>query len=337
MTVSNEAQAQAISEVLAWLEKQLRQAREEQATARLELNQLRRQVHELSTQVVEAERAAREIEPRFVPFRHLPEKLREIEEDAEHIRQAIGANHSELEAAIRILRSEADYDREERAQAYRLIQNAANQIQVVSAGVAQVQQQVQVAGQTAQTITDRQREVEQLVEQFGLRLERVIEVNKDLEERIRSTLLGEEDERFELVFERLQVVGEMVKRNEEMIVAATSEQTIREEVLQEVSVWREENARVESRLHKIEETLDALAKKVDEVHGQVVLLEGRHAGQGERVAGMRKDMAEIVDHVRDEFAKYNKLLEKHRRKQIQVLEQELRELKFHSFRPPEEP
>jgi hypothetical protein len=52
---------------------------------------------------------------------------------------------------------------------------------------------------------------------------------------------------------------------------------------------------------------------------------------------MRRDIAEVVDHVREEFAKYNTMLEKQRRKQIQVLEQELREMKFHAFRPPEEP
>jgi hypothetical protein len=66
------------------------------------------------------------------------------------------------------------------------------------------------------------------------------------------------------------------------------------------------------------------------------LLEGRHAGLGERVSGIRKDIAEVVDHVRAEFAKYNQMTEKQRRKQIQVLEQELREMKFHAFRPPEE-
>jgi hypothetical protein len=76
---------------------------------------------------------------------------------------------------------------------------------------------------------------------------------------------------------------------------------------------------------------------VDKLHGDITLLEGRHSGLGERVAGMRRDIAEVVDHVREEFTKYNQMLEKQRRKQIQGLEQELREMKFHAFRPPEEP
>jgi methyl-accepting chemotaxis protein len=335
--VAADAQAQAIGELLSWLEKQLREMREQQNQAQAQLDQVRRQVHGLSEQMDGAERAAREIEPRLSPFKHLPEKLREIEEDAEHIRHSIAANHTEIEASLRILQAEAEYDRGERAEAYKRIQAAAAQIAVVAANVSQVQQQTAQAVQTVQTLVERQREVEQLVEQFGLRVDRVVEVNKDLEERIRAELVGEQDERFDLVLERLQVVGEMVKRNEDMIVAATAEQTLREEVLQEISVWREEHSRIDSRIATLEGAIEGILKKADELHGQIVLLEGRHTGQGERVAGIRRELSEIVDHVRDEFAKYNALLEKHRRKQIQVLEQELRELKFHAFRPPEEP
>ena len=77
--------------------------------------------------------------------------------------------------------------------------------------------------------------------------------------------------------------------------------------------------------------------QIDKVHGEVTLLEGRHSGLGERVSNIRKDIAEVVDHVRDEFGKYNAMIEKQRRKQIAGLEQELREAKFHAFRPPEEP
>ena len=57
----------------------------------------------------------------------------------------------------------------------------------------------------------------------------------------------------------------------------------------------------------------------------------------ERVAGMRRDISVVVDQVREEFATFSKMLEKQRRKQIEMLEQELRETKFHAFHPPEEP
>ena len=191
--------------------------------------------------------------------------------------------------------------------------------------------------QTLQTLLERQREVEAHLEQFGLRLDRTIEVNRGLEERIKSVVFVDLDDRFEVVHERLQVVGEMVRRNEDVIAVVANERSLRQELLDELLVWREEHNRIDGRLNVLEELSDKVVAQIDKVHGEVTLLEGRHSGLGERVSNIRKDIAEVVDHVRDEFAKYNQMMEKQRRKQIQMLEQELRESKFHAFRPPEEP
>ena len=158
-----------------------------------------------------------------------------------------------------------------------------------------------------------------------------------MEQRVREAVTGEQEDRFDVVFERLQVVGEMVRRNEELVRTIAAERSMREEVVHEVSVFREELARTEGRINTLEESADKVLSSVDKLHGEISLLEGRHTGLGERVAGIRRDIAEVVDQVRAEFAKYNQMIEKQRRKQIQGLEQELREQKFHAFKPPEEP
>lgn len=335
--MAGEPQAQAIGEIITWLEQQLRANREEQSRQASSIDQLRRQIHDLSEEVDAAQRAVREIDPKLLPFKGIPEKIRAIDEGTEHIRQAITANKAEVDNAIRLIRAEADYDRQERGEALRRIDTATSQLGLVLADVAQAQQQVAQAGQTMQTLLERQREVEQRLEQFGLRLDRAIEVNRDLEGRIKEVVLGDLDDRFDVVYERLQVVGEMVKRNEDLIAGVVNQRDLRQELIDEISVWREEHGRIDGRLNTLEESVDKILGQLDRVHGEVTLLEGRHSGLGERVANIRRDIAEVVDHVREEFAKYNALMEKQRRKQIQVLEQELREMKFHAFRPPEEP
>ncbi|HNO65211.1 MAG TPA: hypothetical protein PKK39_02600, partial [Tepidiformaceae bacterium] len=252
-------------------------------------------------------------------------------------RQAISANKAEIDNALRLLRAEADYDRQERGEALRRIDVATSQLGLILADVAQVQHQAAQVSQVTQTLIERQREVEAEVEQFGLRLDRSIEVNRDLEERIKAATFEGLDERFEVVYERLQVVGEMVKRNEDVIAGVANERSLRQELIDELSIWREEHQRIDGRLNALEDQTDRIITQIDKVHGEVTLLEGRHSGLGERVSNIRKDISEVVDHVREEFAKYNAMMEKQRRKQIQVLEQELRESKFHAFRPPEEP
>ena len=335
--MAGEPQAQALGEIITWLEQQLRANREEQARQVIYLDQLRRQIHDLSEQMDAAERSVREIDPKLLPFKGLPEKIRSLDEGSEHLRQVLTANRSETENALRLLRAEADYDRQERGEALRRIETATSQLGLVLSDVAQVQQQTSQVNQTMQTLIERQREVEARVEQFGLRLDRSIEVNRDLEERIKEVVLGDLDDRFDVVYERLQVVGEMVKRNEDVIAGVANERSLRQDLIDELSVWREEHNRIDGRLNTLEEASDKVMAQIDKVHGEVTLLEGRHSGLGERVSNIRKDIAEVVDHVREEFAKYNAMMEKQRRKQIQVLEQELRESKFHAFRPPEEP
>ena len=335
--MATETQAQAMGEMLSWLEQQIRAAREEQLRANAQLDQLRQQVYDLSEQSDIADRTLREVDPKFVPFKGLPEKIRALDEGHEHVRQQISANKAEIDNALRLLRAEADYDRKERSDAFRRIEHAAGQLGLITADISQVQSQTAQVAQTAAALIERQREVENRVQQFGLRLDRAIEVNRDLEERVKEVVLTDLDDRFEVVYERVQVVGEMIRRADAMIDEASRQQTLKTDVLDEVAVWREQHTRMEARLSIIEEIADRVLTDVDKLRGEVALLEGRHAGLGERVAGIRKDIAEVVDHVRDEFAKFNGMTEKQRRKQIQVLEQELREMKFHSFRPPEEP
>ena len=330
-------QDRAIGEIITWLEQQLRVSREEQARAVQQIEQIRRQVHDISDQLNANERAIREVDPKLLAFKGLPEKVRSLDESTEHIRHDVSGNRAELENAFRVLRAEAESDRMERGDAAKRIERAAQQLGLVVADVAQVQQQASQVGQSLQMVLERQRELEAQTNQFGLRLDRSIEVNRDLETRIKVVLTQDQEDRFDVVFERLQVVGEMVKRNEDIIASVVNERSLRQEVLDEVSVWRQEHSRIDGRLNSLEEVTGKLLVQVDKVHGEISLLEGRHSGLGERVGSIRRDIAEVVDSVRAEFAKYNQMMEKQRRKQIQVLEQELREMKFHAFRPPEEP
>jgi chromosome segregation ATPase len=335
--VPGDSSTEAITEVLTWLEQQVRLGREDQARTTAHVEQLRRQMLDLMDDVSATERALREVDPKFLPFKGLPEKINALDAASESTRQDLGAYRSEVDSALRILRAEAEYDREERGNVFRRIETAASQVSLAMADVAQVQAQASQLGQGMQTLLERQREVEARVQQLSLRLDRSIEVHRDLEERVREVLTAEQHERFEVVFERLQVVGEMVKRNEDLINAVAAQRSLREEVLQEIAVWRDQHTRIDGRINVIEELSDRLLGDVDKLRGAITLLEGRHSGLGERVGGIRRDIAEVVDHVREEFAKYNQMMEKQRRKQIQMLEQELREMKFHAFRPPDEP
>jgi chromosome segregation ATPase len=325
-----------LTDAIDWLEREISRSRDDQLKLLSQLEGLQRQLADLAQEIQRNEQMIRTIEPRFAPLRGVPEKIGSLNEASEHLRQQVAANKAEQDNAFRMLRGEAEHDRGERADALRRLATTTEQLTALTSGLAQVQAQATQATQSASTIIERQREVEERVHQFGLRLERSIEVHRDLEERVKAAVFANLDDRFAVVFERMQLVGEMVQRTERVVESVAQERSIRQDVLEQVGLWRDQQARLESRVAAVEEVADRVLTSVDKLRGEIALVEGRHAGLGERVAGIRRDIAEVVDHVRDEFAKYNQMSEKQRRKQIQVLEQELREMKFHAFRPPEE-
>lgn len=335
--MSQEQSGGTFDDLVDWVEEQVRNVNTRQVESAGQIDQLHRQILSLSEELKETDRKVREVDPRLAPLKGVPEKISNIEEEAEDVRQRVETNRTEADRAFQRLQSEVDYERQELGEIFHKLNQTADQVSLVASDLAQTQTQVSQVSQTMQTVMERQREVEASVEQFGLRLDRHLEVTRDMEQRLREEWRNYEDERIQVVFERLQLVGEMVKRNEELIESATQEQTSRDTVVQEIQVWRDQHHRIDHRIAELEETYSDINSAIERLQGQVALFEGRHAGLGERVSTMRREMAEIVDHVRDEFQKFNKMIEKQRRSQIQVLEQELRELKFHAFRPPEEP
>ncbi|HJP41753.1 MAG TPA: hypothetical protein QGF35_08630, partial [Dehalococcoidia bacterium] len=181
--MSADSAARSIEETLLFLELQLRELREAQTNSASEFEGLRRQVHELVKSDDERAHSIRETNARFTPLKGVPEGLRELGEDAEHIRTSISTTRAELENALRILQSEAGSDRDNRATTVKRIAEIAGALSSIASEMAQLQAQVSNVAQVTQSLIERQREAEAKVEQFGLRLDRTLEVHQDLEER----------------------------------------------------------------------------------------------------------------------------------------------------------
>lgn len=327
----------AIAEALAWLEEQIVALKEAQTAQTLHTEHLQRQVGEVADQANEAQSSAREIDPKLTPYVGMPDRLVSVNEDAERLRGAVTANKAESDIALRTLQAEAENAGQDRGAIVKRVEAAATELSALASTVAQGQSQLAQISQAVTVILERQESVTSQTEQFGLRLERAIEVTHGLETRLSEKIAADQEARLEPVFERMQLLGEMLRRVDETLMEITAEQTLREDVMQEIAAWRDQHGRIDIRLNDLEEAAEGILSETDKLRGDVSLGEGRHAGMNERVAGIRRDISLVVDQVREEFAEFSKMLEKQRRKQIETLEQELRETKFHAFHPPEEP
>lgn len=322
-------------DLLDWLQRELHMSREAESRAQVELEQLRRQVRELAHRVEAAEKEARTVEPRLKPFVFLPQKLTELEQEAEQTRVDVSSLQGTMDTAVRVLEAGLIAERNERVGLQRRGDEAVARAESTRTEVAQFQTAISRVNEALQEILQRQSQAERGLEQVRLRVERVAEVHEDTEQRLREEFIAEKEDRFSLVFERLQVVGEMVRRAMDRVEEVSREQTMRHEILEQIELWRTEHVRVEGRLAALEESAERVLHHVDDLETQVKVVEGRHTGLADRVSTIRGEITVIVDHVRTEFQKFNQLQEKSRRRQIEALEQEMRELKFHQLRPPD--
>ncbi len=333
--MTTEPTVDAFSQTVEWLEEQVRAHGEAQAALKIEIEQLRRQVQFVAEQSDAAERSVAQVDPKLLPYQGLPEKVAGLSEDAEQTRQTVSSNQGKVDVALRLRESETRFDRQELGEAVKRLDGMSGRLDLLAANSSRLETQITQVGQALNVLPEQQRETAEQVAQFGLRLDRLTEVNQGIEERLIATITEQQAPVLDLIHERLQLLGEMIRRAEE-----NSEQLFLhagEGPLEELKARRDEHERIEARMNSAEGTIEALLRELDQVRGETTLLDGRHSGLSERVGAIRRDIAEMIDHVRAEFGKFSEMQEKQRRKQLELLEQELRELKFHTLRPPDEP
>ncbi len=335
--MTSEPALRSIEETLVLLEGEGRAQREANEAMARELTQLRRQIQAAMEQDEEQGRATRQIETTITRYQGLPQKVTEIAQDAEQMRTALTEARATLETNERTRDAEALVASRELREALRRLDGLDDRLELLTSEAAARESKLEQLGQSLSVLTDWQREVRQQNEQFELRLQRLTEVTEEVEVRVVAAAQAAQERPLEIIHERLQILGELSHRAEEAIEALRSEQQLGEEVHAEMGRRRDEQERIEAQVSRVEGAVDNLARELDEARGETALLDGRHSGLSERVGLIRRDISEMVDHVREEFTRFSDMQERSRKRQIDALEQELREMKFHSLRPPDEP
>ncbi len=335
--MSSEPALRSIEETLVLLEEETRAQRGANEALSRELLQLRRQVLAVMDQNEETRRAARQVETTVASYQGLPQKLTELAQDAEQMRTTVTETRSQMETSERTRDAEAIIAGRELRESLRRLDGLQDRVERLASEAATRESKLEQLGQSLSVLSDWQQEARQQAEQFKLRLERLTEVNDEIEGRVLAAAQQLQERPLEIVHERLQILGELAHRAEEAIESLRSEQELGVEVREEMERRRDEQERIEAQVSRLEGAVENLARALDEARGETALLDGRHSGLSERVSLIRRDISEMVDHVREEFTRFSELQERSRRRQIEGLEQELRETRFHALRPPDEP
>lgn len=335
--MTSEPALRSIEETLALLEGETRAQREAGEALGREITQLRRQIEAVIEQNEEQGRSARQAEAAVARYQGIPQKITELTQDAEHLRTALTETRTALSTSERTRDAEALVTGRELREALRRLDALNDRVEQLSSEAAARESKLEQLHQTLGALSDWRQEMQQQAEQFDLRLQRLVEVSEEVEGRVLAAAQALQERPLEVIHERLQILGELSHRAEEAIEALQAEQRLGAEVREEMTRRRDEQERMEARISKVEGAVENLARALDEARGETALLDGRHSGLSERVGLIRRDISEMVDHVREEFGRFNEMQERSRKRQIEALEQELRELRFRALQPPDEP
>jgi DNA repair ATPase RecN len=136
--------------------------------------------------------------------------------------------------------------------------------------------------------------------------------------------------------ERQQVYVEIVKRLDEQLIDVADIVNMKREMGEKLDLHRAGIRRSEERLGVIEEIDEQMHQQVEDVQRAVALIESKDKNLRDRLAVLQEQVGESQVHVAEQFQKAQSLLERQKKRLIEDLERDIREIKVNVYRPVEE-
>lgn len=330
--------AAALAATVSWLEDELREAKSQLLRQQQTIDQLGGQLWDVTAALHKAEDLLAALPPRLAALPELDERLRALKDDlaALHEQTLHGAGRvAELGRAQQL---DTERDRTVLNDLTRRLETAERGLQGGLPRFEALDEAGRRALELIGQLRQRMEAVERQVEATEARLGRVVDSGGRVEQEF-TRLNGEvESLRGQDVTlgERLHVYSGMIKRLEGDLAMLGSEVGIGRDALERIDLNRLEVHRLEERLSLLEATASELRDRGDDAHHQLSLLEGRDKGIADRLTSLQGELAASRAQFADQFGRLHQVQERLKRRQIEDLEREIRELRIHAFRTPDE-
>lgn len=338
MATYEERQSAALATTVAWLEDELRDAKATIVRQQQALEQLTGQLWELTTALHRAEDLLATLPPRLEALPEYDAQLRQVKDDVSRVHEHGLAVDSRVNELTRVQQTEAE---RERAVLNDLSHRLDDAERTISGNLPRFDTLDEATRRSIDATTYlRQRldEIERSVEAVDGRIVRILESGGRTEQEF-ARLTGEVEtlhRQDATIAERVQIYTEMLKRQEAQISMVSSEVAVKQEVLERIELARLELHRLEERISVQEAITSELREADDDAARQIGMLDGRDRGLYDRLAGLQNDLATYRSVVSEQFHRLHQAQERAKRRQIEDLEREIREMRTHAFRPVED-
>jgi chromosome segregation ATPase len=317
---------------LGWAQDQLYQLKAQNAQLREQVNQLQGLVSDLTEQVRSLEAGLRAT---ALNANQAPLLQDELNQAAALILQLQDAQ-AELRERVTALSRRREEETEREQDSWVDLARRTDQVEREVAGWRDRQAGVEEVGRRFQEglslvkteLQDAGRRLEAAETRAGRSLEGANRAEHTLTQVEAAILaLQREDE---AIAERARVAAEVAHRLESILNLNVNELQRLELLGERVELHRAERQRLEDRAARLEELFDELHTRADQSEHLQTRLTGQLLGHQARLDALQEQLAEQKQLVIEQLLKFSGTQERLRRRQIEELEQEIREMKKHA-------
>lgn len=336
--VYEQRQQAAVNDVLAWLEDELRETKAQVARLRQELDQSTGRISELTSGVHTAQEGAKAATTRLdemPPFSHLIGQVRDNLSEAE---AQAATTERRLTEGLRVQQVEVERLRQELNGTYRRIEVLERAIEGWGGRFERLDETDHHLQEAISLLRQRYEEIERRQESAEASSTRGADSFKRYEHELGrlTTEIEGLHKQDTLVGERSQVHGQMIKRLEQQIDAVAADVTAQAEIFEKLDLLQAELHRIENRISAAEGVDEGQRDQIDDQQRLLGLLDGKDRGFAERLLHLQEELVSYRAQVAEQFQRLHKALDHQKRRQIEDLERDLRELKLSAFRTPED-
>lgn len=335
---SNQRQPATPSDVLLWLEDELRETKMQVLHLEQGLSEAQGQLSELTLQVRTGADATSGVSARLVEIPQITNQVGQIRQSLAGVEEHAISVDRRLTEGLRQQQVETERLRQELNGTHRRIELIERAIDTWGPRFEHLEEADRRFQESLTLTRQRGEELERRHESAELRTSRGFEAMRRYEYdagRFESAIEALEKQEA-VMAERLQALAEAVRRVEQQNDATAAEIIAQQQFFEAIDLLRAEIHRLEDRAAVAETMADGHSQDLVEHRRLLSLLEGKDRGFSERLSLLQAELATYKGQVTEQFHRVHLALDREKRRLIEELERELRELKVTTFRPLDE-
>ncbi len=338
MATYEERQSAALATTVAWLEDELREAKTLIARQQQALEQLGGQVWELTDALHQAQALLATLPPRLEVLPEYDAQLRQLKDELNRLHEQGLTSASRVGELARIQQADTERDRTVLNELSHRLDDTERAIQHGFPRFDALDEASRRSADAVAIVRQQVDGVERALTELDARVTRMIAAGPRADQEFARLNTEVEALRRQdaSIAERVQIYTEMLRRLEAQISLVSSEVAVKQDVLERIELTRLELHRLEERISIQEAIAAELREADDDTARHLATLEGRDKGLADRLAGLQSDLASYRAVVSEQFHRLHQAQERAKRRQIEDLEREIREMRTHAFRPVED-